>query len=337
LNDSAHEPVCGAYPNFTEPKPRAFGGGEKPQPTSEQTSRRDRRGAERKNNLMDEKPHSKAPYQPPDPAKTPPAVPGVDPRKLRQNLEKDTVELEKLTQRNAASNDWVTKGEKAQSDVSKALDEYKKVVDGFQSKKRDADHTSQRDMQDAKAEIGANQAKVDQGIKDVSQPIEVLQKQVSDLPEQKRDSETEFSDAQKALDHAQTVLQAALAYQADLAARLKAVTDAQSKAQKANDHTHSAEFYFYANEVANLLKEGVNTPDELNADLSEKLGALQVALDNVIQAKVKLIGVTVDLDVAQKQLADLQKNRETQILANITPLNAPEAKPSETAAGRSAK
>jgi chromosome segregation ATPase len=286
---------------------------------------------------MDEKPPPKAPNQPQDP-KAPPAVPSIDAGGLRKNLEEDKKRLDKLTQSNAASNDWVTKAEKAQTDVTQALDDYKKAVDRFQTTKRDADHTSQRDMQDATAEIGDANKKVDEVVDGVNQPIAVLQKQVVDLPIEKSNSETEFSDAQKALTEAQAKLQAALAYPANLVANLKEVADVQSKVQKANDHAHPAEFYFYANEVAKLLKKiTIPTPDEVNKDLSEKLGAFEQAVDKVIKAKVALIGVSVDLDAAQKQLADLQKSCETQILASIKALNELAAKPSETAAGRLAK
>jgi hypothetical protein len=286
---------------------------------------------------MDEEPQSKAAYQTKNPAKTSPS-PSTIAETLRQNLESDKIHLDQLTQKNAAANEYVTSAEKAKIDVAKALDEYKKAVDKWQTNKRDADHANQLDVQDATTEIGAKGPMVDAAIRGVDQPLDDLQKELDDLPKKKASSETDFSNAQDALVKAQAAFQAELAYPTKLIADLKAVTDVQSKVQKANDHAHSAEFYFYANETAKLLKQiSVKTPDELNADLSEKLGAYEQALANVIQAKSSLIDASVELGAKQKQFADLQKNRETLILASIQALNAPAAKPSETPARRSAK
>jgi hypothetical protein len=286
---------------------------------------------------MDEEPQSKAAYQTKHPAKTSPS-PSTIAETLRQNLENDKIHLAQLTQKNAAANEYVTTAEKARTDVAKALDDYKKAVDRWQTTKRDADHANQRDMQDATTEIGAKRPMVDAAISRVDQPIDVLKKELDHLPKKKASSETDSSNAQDAFVRAQAALKDKLAYQTKLIADLKDLTDLRAKVQKANDHAHSAEFYFYANEAAKLLNQiSIKTPDQFSADLEEELGPFEQALERVIEAKGSLIDASVELDARQKQLGDLQKNRENQILAIIQTLNAPAIKSSETTAGRSAK
>ena len=76
----------------------------------------------------------------------------------------------------------------------------------------------------------------------------------------------------------------------------------------------------------------MKTPDELSAELSDKLATVERAIFDAVRAKTELIDASVDLDVTQKQLADLEKNREAQVLAKVRPCNQPAVKPPGVAA-----
>lgn len=265
-------------------------------------------------------------------------APRADADALRKCLERKKIDLEKLTQKNAASNEYVTRAEKTERDVAKAGDDYKSASAKLQAAKRDAEDANKSQSKEATAEIGHNQGAVETATSEVDQPIRDYQKEIDKLAQRKAASEAKFGEAQNSLAAAQAALQESLAYQAELTAGLKAVADLHAKLQKVNDHAHAAEFYFYTTEARKKLDQiNVKTPDELNAELSEKLAAVEGAIGYVVDAKEELIDVSVDLDVKQKYLADLDKNREAQILAKIKPYNQPAAKPSKAPAGDSAK
>jgi hypothetical protein len=261
-----------------------------------------------------------------------------DAEALRRNLERNKLEVEKLTRKNAASNEYVMRAEKTERDVAKAGDDYKNAFARLQTTKRDADHANDSESREATAKIGPHQGTVDTAVRAVDQTIAEVQKKVADLRERKAASEGKFGEAQNSLAAAQAALQASLAYQTEITAGLKAVADIQAKIQRAKDPAHAAEFYFYATEAGKKLRQvNVKTPDELNAELSMSLAAVQRAIGDVVRVKADLIDVSVELDVMQKQLADLEKNREAQILAKIRPYNQPPGRPSEVPAAEPAK
>lgn len=216
----------------------------------------------------------------------------VDAEALRRNLEKSKLEAEKMTLKNAASNEYVTR-----------------AFAGLQAAKQDADRTNDSECTDAAKKIGPHQGSVDTAVGAVDQiSDEVQKKKVPDLEQRKTASETKLGKAQNSLAAAQAGLQKSLAYQAKLTAALKAVADLQAKIRKVNDPARAAEFYFYTTELKKKLsKINVKGPDEL-------------------------IDVSVDLDAAQKQLADLENKREAQILAKIRPYNQDAARPSQAPA-----
>jgi DNA repair exonuclease SbcCD ATPase subunit len=273
------------------------------------------------------------------------AVPRTDAETLRKNLEKhkvelerNKVELEKLTQKSTASNEYVTRAEKTERDVAKAGEDYKSAFAKLQAAKRDADRANESEGKEATTQIGANQGAVEAAIRAVDQPMSELQKRVADLSQRKATSAAKLDEAQNSLAAAQAALQDSLAYPREITASLKAVADVQSKIQKVKDRTHAAEFYFYVTETRKKLTQvQVKTPDELNAELGVKLTAVGRAISDVARAKADVIDVSVDLDVAQKQLADLEKNREAQILTKIRQYNQPAAKPPEVASPERSK
>lgn len=276
--------------------------------------------------------------EPPALSSAAPAVPRTDAETLRKNLERNKVELEKLTQKNTASNEYVTRAEKTEKDVAKAGEDYKSAFVKLQAAKKDADRANESDGKEATTQIGANQGAVEAAIRAVDQPISEFQKRVADLSQRKATSEAKLDEAQNSLAAAQAALQDSLAYPVEITAALKAVGDVQSKIQKVKDHTHAAEFYFYVTEVRKKLTQvQVKTPDELNAELGVKLTAVERAIGDVVRAKAELIDVSVDLDAVQKQLADVDKNREVQVLTKIRQYNQPAAKPSEVAPAERSK
>jgi hypothetical protein len=256
-----------------------------------------------------------------------------DAESLRRNLEKSKLEVEKLTRQNTATNEYVTMAEKTEKDVAKAGEDYKSAFAKFQAAKRDADHTSEAEGREATEKIGAHQGSVDTAVRAVDQTIAEVQKRAADLGQRKAASEAKLREAQDSLAAAQAALQASLGYQAELTAGLKAVADVQAKIQKVKDPAHAAEFYFYVTEARKKLSQvNVRTPEEVSAETGVSLAAVERAIGNVVRAKADLIDVSVDLDVTQKQLDDLEKNRETQILATIRPYNPAATKPSEAPA-----
>jgi chromosome segregation ATPase len=277
-------------------------------------------------------------YQEPLPSHTVVPVTHEDAEALRRNLEKNKLEVEKLTRKNAASNEYVMRAEKTERDVAKAGDDYKNAFAKLQTTKRDADQTNDSESREATARIGPHQGTVDTAVRAVDQNLTDLQKKVADLRQRKATSEAKFGEAQNSLAAAQAALQGSLAYPAELTAGLKDVADIQARIQRVKDPAHAAEFYFYTTEARRKLSQvSVKTPDELNAELSVSLAAVQRAIGDVVRAKADLIDVSVDLDVTQKQLADLEKNREAQILAKIRPYNQPPAKGPEVPAAEPAK
>jgi chromosome segregation ATPase len=258
--------------------------------------------------------------------KTPYLATGTDAETLRKQLDTDKAEVEKLTQKNAFNTGWLAKMEKAEADVAKALGDYGKVFTKLQLAKQDAEADNESELKESAAEIGAKAAQIDPVVTEVDTAITDLQKEVDDSTTKKNGAETKFFEAQKTLTDAQAVLQTELTYQAGLSANLKAAADAEGKVKRTHDHEHPAEFYFYTREVERLLGDAkVKTPDELKTDLGETLAAVQKAFADLLQAKVDLVDVSVDLDAKQKQLAELRKNRETQILARIKEFDAPDA------------
>src|SRR5262245_53813300 len=84
----------------------------------------------------------------------PPPPPPPTPESLREELEKQKLAQEKLSQKNAASSDYVAKAEKAGSDVAKAIEDYKKAYDKQLLLKQDAERTNKCESDDATSEIG---------------------------------------------------------------------------------------------------------------------------------------------------------------------------------------
>jgi hypothetical protein len=268
---------------------------------------------------------------PPDP---------VTPESLREELEKHKVEQEKLTQKNAASIDYVAKSEKATSDVAKAIEDYKKAYDKqLLPAKQEADRISKCESDDATSEIGVNKGNVEAARKEIDDYIkDTLEKNVDRCAASKSDCEQKFSDKQKALAEKQADLQSGLNYPSDLAAKFKAITELEGKVKKVNDHAHPAEFYFYTADVKKLLgKIELRSKDEFAKYLTDSRDALETALRDVIDAKGDLIDASVDLDVAQKQLADGKANREAKILEKIKQYDQPVSQPSSAPGAASAR
>jgi len=254
---------------------------------------------------------------------------------LRKELEKHKAEQQKLTQRIAASSDYVAKAEKAASDALKAIEDYKKAYEKqLRSAKQEADRISKRESDDAISEIGANKKKVDAAIKEIDDHVDQLEKDVDTCAESKSDCEQKFSAAQEALSRSQADLQSGLNYPSDLAAKFKAITELEGKTKKVNDHAHPAEFYFYTADVKALLGNiKLKSTDEFAEYLTDSLNALEQALADVIDARGKLIDASADLEVAQKRLADWKVNREAKILEKIKQYDPPASQPSPAPAG----
>jgi hypothetical protein len=276
------------------------------------------------------------PTPPKDPSQGGPPASEGKAETPREKLEKGKLALEKQTQMNASLNEYVTKAEKADEDVARALENYKNAVGQLQLAKQDADYKNDSQSKEATTEVGEDKAAaVTEAVKKIDDPIDKLEGDVKDLPKTKTESEAKYSDAQKALDDALAELQRELAYQTNVASSLRAVTDIQAKVQKVNDHAHPAEFYFYTSEAAKLLQYiNVDSWDDRKKKLTDKLEVVRKAFTGAIQAKNDSIEAKVNLDFAQKKLADLKKNREAQILAAIKQYDTVAAKPSKTAAAK---
>jgi chromosome segregation ATPase len=218
----------------------------------------------------------------------------------------------------------ITSLEEAGTAIKAVIEAYKEALPNLWREDKEDEAYAETEMRMVLCAVEKNKPKIDQKIAEYDGKIAQKTAALEELKSRKLAAEQALKQANDDEAAKQTQYDHWSGLEADIKAKLLAVTKLKELIETAHEANHAASMYFLTLELQRTLHSiKIVCTEDLKNHLYQASDELSKAKEVVRQKESELATATTELSAAQTELDDLKTKRQANILALLEPFDVP--------------